>query len=410
MIFFLAFVSAIAGILIGFFIARHVSSAKFQQRISELEKISAIAEATKLYLEEQLREQRSNSEELKKQMKLEFENIGSKILSDNSEKFRTDSENKLKSLLDPLKDNIESFRKKVEDTYNSESRERFALKSEINRIVEESKKMSVETDNLTKALRGDQKAQGTWGEVTLERILESSGLRKGEEYTIQGIGLGLKDTEGKVQKPDIIINLPENKHLIIDSKVSIKHYEMMTDISDELEREKLVNEFINRLYSHVDDLSKKSYQSLDKLGTPDFVFLFMPLEGAFSLAVQKDKDLFQYAWKKNIVIVCPSTLLATLRTVASIWRIENQNKNAIKIADESGKLYDKFVGLYDDLENIGSMLTKAQFTHEEAMNKLKNGRGNLISRVDKIRKLGAKTEKALPINSINDDDPEETQD
>lgn len=410
MIFILASVSAIAGILIGFFIARYVSSVKFQQRISDLEKISAIAEATKLYLEEQLREQRTSSEELKKQMKLEFENIGSKILSDNSEKFRMDSENKLKSLLDPLKDNIESFRKKVEDTYNSESRERFALKSEINRIVEESKKMSVETDNLTKALRGDQKAQGTWGEITLERILESSGLRKGEEYTIQGIGLGLKDTDGKIQKPDIIINLPENKHLIIDSKVSIKHYEMMTDAKDEQERESLVKEFINRLYSHVDDLSKKAYQSLDKLGTPDFVFLFMPLEGAFSLAVQKDKELFQYAWKKNIVVVCPSTLLATLRTVASIWRIENQNKNAIKIADESGKLYDKFVGLYEDLENIGSILTKAQCTHEEAMNKLKNGRGNLISRVDKIRRLGAKTEKALPVNCITDDDSEDTQD
>ncbi len=409
MIFIIVSIAAIAGLLFGFLLAKQTTSAKYQQKISDLEKTSAIAEATKLYLDDQLKEQRINSEELKKQMKLEFENIGSKILSDNSEKFRTDSENKLKTLLDPLKDNIESFRKKVEDTYNSESRERFALKSEINRIVEESKKMSIETDNLTKALRGDQKAQGTWGEITLERLLESSGLRKGEEYTIQGVGLGLKDGEGKIQKPDVIINLPENKHLIIDSKVSIKHYEMMTDEKNEVERDNLIKEFVNRLYSHVDDLSKKAYQSLDKLGTPDFVFLFMPLEGAFSLAVQKDKDLFQYAWKKNIVIVCPSTLLATLRTVASIWRIENQNKNAIKIADESGKLYDKFVGLYEDLESIGSILTKAQSTHEEAMNKLKTGRGNLISRVNNIRKLGAKTEKALPLSSISDDEIEDTQ-
>ncbi|MEI6093536.1 MAG: DNA recombination protein RmuC [bacterium] len=409
MIFIIVSIAAIAGLLFGFLLAKQTTSAKYQQKISDLEKTSAIAEATKLYLDDQLKEQRINSEELKKQMKLEFENIGSKILSDNSEKFRTDSENKIKTLLDPLKDNIESFRKKVEDTYNSESRERFALKSEINRIVEESKKMSIETDNLTKALRGDQKAQGTWGEITLERLLESSGLRKGEEYTIQGVGLGLKDGEGKIQKPDVIINLPENKHLIIDSKVSIKHYEMMTDEKNEVERDNLIKEFVNRLYSHVDDLSKKAYQSLDKLGTPDFVFLFMPLEGAFSLAVQKDKDLFQYAWKKNIVIVCPSTLLATLRTVASIWRIENQNKNAIKIADESGKLYDKFVGLYEDLESIGSILTKAQSTHEEAMNKLKTGRGNLISRVNNIRKLGAKTEKALPLSSISDDEIEDTQ-
>ena len=407
MIILIIILAALAGITLGFFIGKSTTTGKYQNKLMELEKISSVAETTKLFLEQQIRSQRESSEELKKQMKLEFENIGSKILSDNSEKFRADSENKLKLILDPLKDNIESFRKKVDETYNSEARERFALKNEISRIVEESKKMSVETDNLTKALKGDQKAQGTWGEITLERILESSGLRKGEEYTAQGTGLGLKDVEGKIQKPDVIINLPDNKHLIIDSKVSLKHYEMLTEAKTEAEQSDLVKGFISSIYSHIDDLSKKSYQDLDKLGTPDFVFLFMPLEGAFSLAIQRDKDLFQYAWKKNIVIVCPSTLLATLRTVASIWRIENQNKNAIKIADESGRLYDKFVGLYDDLENIGGILKKAQEVHYDALNKLKTGKGNLIDRISKIKKLGAKTEKSLPGSSTAEETEEE---
>ncbi|MEI6080160.1 MAG: DNA recombination protein RmuC, partial [bacterium] len=260
MIILVIILAALVGITLGFFIGKTAVTGKYQGRLMELEKISSVAETTKIFLEQQIKAQRESSEELKKQMKLEFENIGSKILSDNSEKFRADSENKLKLILDPLKDNIESFRKKVDETYNSEARERFALKNEISRIVEESKKMSVETDNLTKALKGDQKAQGTWGEITLERILESSGLRKGEEYTAQGMGLGLKDVEGKVQKPDVIINLPDNKHLIIDSKVSLKHYEMLTEAKTEAEQNELIKGFISSIYSHIDDLSKKSYQ------------------------------------------------------------------------------------------------------------------------------------------------------
>jgi DNA recombination protein RmuC len=405
---FFIIISILAAAVIGFFIGKLMTTNKYQNKVMELEKISAVADSTKLYLEQQIREQRESSEELKKQLKLEFENIGSKIFSDNTEKFRTESESKLKLMLDPLKDNIESFRKKVEETYNSESRERFALKAEISRIAEATSNISLEAGNLTKALKGDQKAQGNWGEITLERILESSGLRKGQEYTVQGMGMGLKDTDGKVQKPDVIINLPEGKHLIIDSKVSLKHYEMMTETKSDPDRQRLMKDFLTSVYSHIDDLSKKSYQDLDKLGTPDFVFLFMPLEGAFSLALQEDNDMFQYAWKKNIVVVCPSTLLATLRTVASIWRIENQNKNAIKIAEESGRLYDKFAGLYEDLENVGEILKRAQDTHEDAMSKLKSGKGNLMARIDRIKKLGAKTEKSLPAPSDVDDTEEET--
>jgi DNA recombination protein RmuC len=399
---FFIIISILAAAVIGFFIGKLMTTNKYQNKVMELEKISAVADSTKLYLEQQIREQRESSEELKKQLKLEFENIGSKIFSDNTEKFRTESESKLKLMLDPLKDNIESFRKKVEETYNSESRERFALKAEISRIAEATSNISLEAGNLTKALKGDQKAQGNWGEITLERILESSGLRKGQEYTVQGMGMGLKDTDGKVQKPDVIINLPEGKHLIIDSKVSLKHYEMMTETKSDPDRQRLMKDFLTSVYSHIDDLSKKSYQDLDKLGTPDFVFLFMPLEGAFSLALQEDNDMFQY------VVVCPSTLLATLRTVASIWRIENQNKNAIKIAEESGRLYDKFAGLYEDLENVGEILKRAQDTHEDAMSKLKSGKGNLMARIDRIKKLGAKTEKSLPAPSDVDDTEEET--
>jgi DNA recombination protein RmuC len=269
---FFIIISILAAAVIGFFIGKLMTTNKYQNKVMELEKISAVADSTKLYLEQQIREQRESSEELKKQLKLEFENIGSKIFSDNTEKFRTESESKLKLMLDPLKDNIESFRKKVEETYNSESRERFALKAEISRIAEATSNISLEAGNLTKALKGDQKAQGNWGEITLERILESSGLRKGQEYTVQGMGMGLKDTDGKVQKPDVIINLPEGKHLIIDSKVSLKHYEMMTETKSDPDRQRLMKDFLTSVYSHIDDLSKKSYQDLDKLGTPDFVF------------------------------------------------------------------------------------------------------------------------------------------
>jgi DNA recombination protein RmuC len=254
--------------------------------------------------------------------------------------------------------------------------------------------MSTEAENLTRALKGDVKKQGNWGEVVLERILERSGLNEGE----QGYRKQFSDTndDGRRLQPDIVINLPDNKHIIIDSKVSLVAYERAVNAATEEERLLYVKEHLASLKSHIRGLSEKHYQAALKLNCPDFVLLFIPIESSFSLAVQADQDLFSYAWDQKVVIVCPSTLLATLRTIASIWQQENQTRNALDIARQSGALYDKFVGFIGDMEKIGNHLKTTQNTYSEAMKKLSEGRGNLISSTERLRKMGAKTTKELP--------------
>jgi DNA recombination protein RmuC len=267
------------------------------------------------------------------------------------------------------------------------------LRGEIKALITLNKQISDEANNLTKALKGDVKKQGNWGEIILEKILERSGLQKGVEFEMQ---VSIASEEGKRMQPDTIIYLPDKKHIIIDSKVSLVAYEAFVNAHTDEEREEYLHKHVASVKKHIDELSKKNYQSLEQLNAPDFVLLFMPIESSFGLAVQADNELFNYAWERKIVIVSPSTLLATLRTIASIWKQERQTRNALEIAKQSGDLYDKFVGFVDDLLSLGKKMNEAKNFYDNAMNKLSTGKGNLVSKTEKIKELGAKASKSIP--------------
>lgn len=351
--------------------------------------------------EQKIKEQKEEIENLHKKLTIEFENIANKILDEKSQKFTEQNKNNLDIILNPLKDKIKQFEEKVEKAYSEETRERISLKTEIKHLMDLNKQVSDEANNLAKALKGDTKKQGNWGEVILEKVLERSGLIKGQEYQTQ---FSTSNDEGSRIQPDAVVFLPDNKHVIVDSKVSLVAYEAFVNAENENDKIKFLKEHVNSVKSHVKQLSEKSYQSSPDLNTPDFVLLFMPIESAFSAAIQGDQDLFASAWDSKIVIVSPSTLLATLRTIASIWKQERQTKNALEIAKQSGALYDKFVGFIEDLDKIGKSIDTSKNAYDAALNKLKTGSGNLIKRASDIQKLGAKTQKQIPDKFISDDD------
>lgn len=367
----------------------------------ELEKVIVKLEAEKASVQQSLEELKGLRSEFQENMAIKFEQVAVKVLDERSEGYRQQNQAGLDQILNPLKERIGDFQKKVEEAYQTESRERFALKEQLSRMFEISDRMSTETTNLTKALKGDVKLQGNWGEIVLARLLEGSGLREGEEYITQGRDLKMKDDEGNRQMPDVIINLPEGKHLIIDSKVSLLHFEAMASAETVDEKQNFESLFIKSVNAHIDGLAGKKYQHNEKLFTPEFVLMFFPIEAAYSMALQLDPGIFQKSWDRSIVIVGPTTLLATLKTVASLWRQERQNQNAMKIAAESGKLYDKFVGFIDDLNKIGESIKKTDKTYHDAMSKLQNGRGNIISRFEKMKELGAKASKQIPSENIS---------
>ena len=325
--------------------------------------------------------------------KLEFKlkDISQQIFEEKSKRFREDSLRGMELMLNPFKEKMTEFQRKVEEMHLTDTKDRLKLHSEIERIVMTGQKMSLETENLTRALKGDVKLQGNWGELILEKVLEASGLREGEEFTLQGKDLKLKDEDGKHQMPDVIINLPEGKHLIIDSKVSLVSYERY--VNDGTEED--LSNFLDSLYEHVKGLSKKSYHLLEKLVSPDYVMMFVPIEGAFTLAMQKDKELFNFAWERNIVFVSPSTLLATLRTVSSLWKQEKQNKNAIEIARQAGALYDKFAGVAEDLDQMQTQIRKVGDSFDQLKGKMLSGKGSLASRMENLKDLGAKSSKNI---------------
>lgn len=351
-----------------------------------------IAETKRELLEQEL-------EKTEAKLRNEFKNTANNIFEDFSNKFTVQSEKKIGDLLNPLRERIGEFQKMVGESFTAQGKEQHSLKSEIEKIV-------LQTDGLTKALRGDVKAQGNWGEVMLERILEESGLRSGEDYIIQGTGMGLNHADGGRLQPDVIVNLPDKKHIIVDSKVSLTAYERYCGESDETLRQLQIKEFVKSIKAHVNGLEQKRYQDIEKLGTPDFVMMFLPIEGAYSLAIQADSELHSYAWGKKIVLVCPATLFATLRTIASIWRIERQNVNAQEIARQGGALYDKFAGFIGDMEEINKHIHNLHKAYDNANNKLREGRGNLLNQTEKLRLLGAKTSKSLP-KGKNEADMEE---
>ena len=353
--------------------------------------------------QEKIQEQKAEVEQIRQNFQREFENIANKLLEEKSLKFNETNKSSLDLLLTPLKENIKLFEEKVEKVYKAESDERNILKGEISKLMELNKQISEEASNLTKALKADTKKQGNWGEVILDRILEASGLIEDESYTKQGKGLNLTDENGNRFQPDVIINLPDNKHIVIDSKVSLIAYERLVNCETEEERESYIKQHINSIKSHIIGLGSKNYQDLYGINSPDFVLLFVPIESSFVIAIQTDLELFEFAWNKKVVLVTPSTLLATLKTVASIWKQEQQTRNAIDIATKAGALYDKFVGFIADLKKIGDNIDRSKDAYNDAFGKLSTGSGNMIGRVEVLRKLGAKATKQIDQKFIEEE-------
>lgn len=348
---------------------------------------------------EKLENQKIEIENLQKRLTTEFENIANKILKERSDEFSVANHKNISEILNPLKEKIQLFEKKVDETYDKELRDKISLREEVRKLTELNTRVSEEANNLTRALKGDVKKQGNWGEVILERVLERSGLTKGQEYEREEVVTG---ADNSVQRPDVIIHLPDNKHIIIDSKVSLVAYErFMTSESEERQLHYL-KEHINSIRGHVKLLSEKNYQNAHDINTPDFVLMFIPIEASFSIAVQGDGELFSYAWERKIVIVSPTTLLATLRTISSIWKQENQTKNAQEIARLSGALYDKFIGFTEDMVKIKANIERTSGAYDDAIKKMKDGTGNIIRTAEKIKELGAKTgNKSLPAGFEN---------
>ncbi len=328
------------------------------------------------------------------QLTMQFENLAHKIFEEKTSKFDVQHTKQLTTLLDPLKERLKEFEKKVSDTYSTERFERGQLKGEIAKLIELNQTMSKEAQNLTLALKGENKTQGNWGEMILENVLERSGLRKGEEFFTQET---VRSATGEMLRPDVIVKLPDGKHLIVDSKMTLVAYEAACSSESAFDKDRHATAHVESLKRHVNDLSDKKYHLAEKIISPDFVMLFMPLEPAFAMAFRLKPELFENAWDRNIAIVSPTTLLATLRTVASLWKQERQQKNALEIAKRGGELYDKFAGIVKDIDTLGERLNSASKMHSEITGKMSTGRGNLISQVEKLKELGAKADKSLPI-------------
>jgi len=354
--------------------------------------------------QEKIQEQKIEVDQIRKDFQLEFQNIANKLLDEKSQKFIETNRTNLDILLNPLKENIKAFEDKVEKVYNMEAAERNTLKGVITQLMDLNKLISNEAQNLTKALKGDNKKQGNWGEVILEKVLERSGLAKDREYRLQASITGL---DGLRLQPDAIIDLPDDKHLIIDSKVSLVAYERLVNAETEEERRLYSKGHVESIRAHVNNLSSKNYHDLYQINSPDFVLLFVPIESSFSFAVQIDAELFSDAWDKRVVIVSPSTLLATLRTIASIWKQERQNRNVLEIARLSGAMYDKFVGFVGDMEGIGKNIKLSQSAYDSAFNKLVDGNGNLTKTAEKIKSLGAKANKQIDQKYVEAPQPPE---
>ncbi|PPZ91299.1 DNA recombination protein RmuC [Cloacibacterium normanense] len=349
-------------------------------------------------LQQLLDSQKEEIVKIQEEAKLQFENLANKILEEKTLKFTEQNQQNLKNILNPLQEKITDFEKKVENTHKESIDYHAALRQQILSLKEMNLQMSKETLNLTKALKGDSKIQGNWGELVLERVLEKSGLEKGREYEIQK---SFTTEEGNRVQPDVIINLPDGKKMIVDSKVSLTAYEKYINEEDDEQKSSFLKEHVNSLKRHVEQLGSKNYQHLYQLESPDFVLLFIPIEPAFAIALNEDTQLYNKAFERNIVIVTPSTLLATLRTIDSMWTNQKQQENAYEIAKQAGALYDKFDGFVTDLVKIGKKMDEAKTEYEGAMNKLVDGKGNLITSVQKLKIMGAKAKKSLPDAILN---------
>ncbi len=373
-----------------------VNEAELQERCQNLELQYAV-------LSTKYEEQASASaqklqvlQDAKEDLNKEFKLLANKIFEDKAQQFSHTSQEQLSLMLKPFREQIASFSKEAKERSASHLKETYLLKDELSRLKEMNSKLSQDAINLTKALKGENKTQGNWGEIVLENILEQSGLRKGVEYELQA---NLKSVEGKTYIPDVIIHMPEERDIIVDSKVSLVAYERFINAKDESVKKIALKEHINSIKSHVKGLSEKKYEKLEGVNTLDFVLLFMPIEGAFLLALEQDGEFFKSAYEQNILVVSPSTLLVTLRTIEHIWRTQRQEEHALKIANEAEAMYDKLVGFVEELKKVGSHLQKAQESYDTSMNRLSTGRGNVIKRAENIVKLGLKPKKKLSISS-----------
>jgi DNA recombination protein RmuC len=407
------------GVLIGLLLGKYISKLKFEKETATLterilalqnsfnkatealktiqqEKENLISEKTRLQTEfknteEKLSENKNELEKIQEKFTKEFENLANKILEEKSTKFTAQNKENIQTILNPLREKIEGFEKKVIESQKESFGMHKDLNAQLGHLKELNLQMSKEAINLTRALKGDSKAQGDWGETQLEILLEKANLSKGIHYSTQG---GFRDDEGRVKKPDFIINLPDNRHLIVDSKVSLTAYENYFSAENESEKEVFLKKHLESLRNHFKDLSSKKYDTLYEINSPDYVLMFVPIEPALMIALNKVNNLYLEALDKNIVLVSTSTLLATLSTVSSMWRQENQKRNVLEISDQAGKLYDQFVNLTDDLIKVGNQLKTVQGSYDSSMKKL-TGRGNLIRKVEIIKELGAKTSKNL---------------
>jgi len=415
----------ITSIFIGLFLGRNFTRLKFEKKQATLEERNTILSnsfheitedlknsqleketliATKTRLDTELKNSElklvDNKQELDKiqeKFTKEFENLANKILDEKSSKFTEQNKLNITSILNPLKEKIEVFEKKVSESQKESIGMHSALKEQLNSLKDLNIQMSKEAINLTKALKGDSKTQGDWGETQLEILLEKANLAKDIHFTTQG---GYRDEEGGLKKPDFIINLPDNRHLIVDSKVSLTNYEAYFNEEDEKQKVVYLKKHIESIRKHIKELSDKKYESLYEINTPDYVLMFVPIEPAYLLALSNNNQLYLEALDKNVVLVSTSTLLATLSTVSSMWRQENQKKNVLEIANQAGRLYDQFVNLTDDLIKVGNQLKTVQGSYDTSMKKL-TGKGNLIKKVEKIKELGAKTSKIMNKNLLD---------
>lgn len=386
--------AAVAGFAAGYAYVRVALKVSEEERLKLEHKNAALTQQL---------QQNATAAQLEEKFSLQFENLANRIFEEKNEKFKKDSAESLGHLLNPLRERLHEFQKKVDDSFGNQMKEQFSLRKEIENIVLTNEKMRVQTESLTKALKGDVKAQGTWGEIALERILEDAGLQKPYHYTLQGAGLDLKDGEtGRAQRPDVIIHLPDGKNIIVDAKVSLTHYERYISATSEADRTLLLKQYIQSIYAHIDGLTARNYQDNEKLKTLDIVLMFMPVEGAFSLAMQEDPGLQSYAWGKRVALISPSTLFVTMRTVAAAWRTDMQNKNAIEIARQGGNLYDKVAGFIDIMQDLGDKLGAARKVYDKAFENLTTGQGNILRRAESLRELGVKTTKKMPAGLLAD--------
>lgn len=379
--------------------------AKENQHLTELTRLKTSQEHEAKTHEEKL----ALLKESKQQMALEFEQLANKLLETKASKLKEQQESFFDQTMRPLKDQLAEFRQRIDKVYESETKDRIELRSEIAQLKTLNQQMSEETINLTNALKGNQKFQGNWGEFVLERVLEDSGLRKGYEYELQAKRY---DETGKTRLPDVIVHLPDNKDLIIDAKVSLLDYQRYCESKDAEQKEQFLKSHLRSLEQHIKGLSIKDYEELEGVNTLDFVLLFVPVEAAFLLALESNPQLFQLAYDKHIILVSPTTLLATLRTVENLWRYERQNKNAEEIARQAGGLYDQCMLFIESLEEVGRYLNKTNEAYDRSMGRLTSSRGNVLNRINNLKKLGAKTKKQLPDHlaiELDDDLPDQSE-